>query len=142
MNIVYDFIENEFGKLIFPIERPKHTSNFSSFFIDYNLYGDECRIFDFHAVQDKQLEVHLLYQINYSLFVVSHVTYGDIYFRAGYISDICEYVGHSQKIAKNNKFLRLFPIDNDQLNYLCEYKKFFFVGFVDRNIDRYDEEQH
>ncbi len=140
MNFVYDFIENEFGKLIFPIERPKHTSNFSSFFIDYNLYCDECRIFYFYAVQDKQLELHSLYQINYSLFVVSHVTYGNIYFRTDYISDTCEYIGHSQEIAKNNKFLRLFPLDNDQLNYLCEYKKFFFVGFVDRSIGRHNEE--
>ncbi|EKN3610714.1 hypothetical protein ABEH48_000220 [Yersinia enterocolitica] len=140
MNLVYDFIENEFGKLIFPIERPKHTSNFSSFFIDYSLYCDGCRTFDFYAVQDKQLEMHTLYLINYSLFVVSHVTYGDIYFRADYISDTCEYIGYSQKIARNNKFLRLFPLDNDQLNYLCEYKKFFFVGFVDRSIDRHNEE--
>ena len=142
MNIVYDFIENSFRKLIFPIERPKYTSNFSSFFLDYDVYCDECPVFDFHAVQDRQLEVHYLYRINHRLFVVSHVTYGDIYFGVSYISNTCEYVGHSQKIAKNNKFLRLFPLDNDQLNYLCEYKKFFFVGFVDRSIERPNEESY
>lgn len=140
MNVVYDFLETDFGKLIFPIERPKHTSNFSSFFLDYSLYCSQCCTFNFYAVQDKQLEMHTLYPINYSLFVVSHVKYGNIYFRTDYISDTCEYIGHSKKIAKNNKFLRLFPLDNDQLNYLCEYQKFFFVGFVDRSIDSHNEQ--
>lgn len=136
MNLVYDFIEFSFGKLIFPIERPKDTSHFTSFFLDYDAYCDGCRIYQFHAVQDRQLETHNLYQIAHNLFVVHHINYGDIYFGVSYISDVCEYVGNSQQVVKSTKFLRLFPFDNDEMNFLCEYKKFFFVGFVDRSIER------
>ncbi|EJB8504586.1 hypothetical protein MW364_002764 [Vibrio parahaemolyticus] len=140
MSLVYDFIENTFRELIFPIERPKGTSNFTSFFLNYDDYLKGQRMYDFYAVQNGQLETHTLYQISHNLFLVSHIKYGDIFFGISLIGDACEYVGNSKEVVKSSKFLRLFPLDNDELNFLCEYHKFFFVGYVDRSIERVGEE--
>ncbi|MBZ2189141.1 hypothetical protein K8B33_08530 [Alcanivorax sp. JB21] len=140
MNLVYDFIELSFQKLIFPVERPKHTTKFTAFFLEYDAYIDDIDIFEFHAVQDRQLESHTLFQLPHNLFVVHHIKYGYIYFGASLISDACEYVGKSNKVSKSKKFIRLFPLDNDGLNFLCEFKNFFFVGYVDRNIEKPYEE--
>ncbi|EJG2012282.1 TPA: hypothetical protein NKV87_004488 [Vibrio parahaemolyticus] len=140
MSLVYDFIEFSFRKLIFPIERPRGTSKFTSFYLSFDDYLEERKIFSFHAVQNGQLEIHPLFRVSHNLFVVPHAVYGDIFFGVSLISDSCEYLGSSKEVAKDSKFIRLFPLDNDELNHLCEYHKFFFVGYVDRSIERVVEE--
>ncbi|MGR2853973.1 hypothetical protein ABMX68_21205 [Vibrio vulnificus] len=140
MSLVYDFIENSFRKLIFPIERPKGSSKFTSFFLSFDDYLEEQKVYVFYAVQNGQLETQYLYRVSHNLFVVPHADYGNILFGVSIISDSCEYVGSSKEVAKASKFIRLFPLDNDELNYLCEYHKFFFVGYVDRSIEQVVEE--
>ncbi|MGY5820828.1 hypothetical protein [Vibrio chemaguriensis] len=136
MKLVFDFIEPSFGELVFPIERLKNTPNFSSFYIEFEAYCDEVGVFEFRAVQNGILEKQYLYRLTHNLFVVHHVNYGDIYFGVSLVNEISKYVGHSQKVKHNQKFIRIFPLDNDNLNIICEFKKFFFVGYVDRNIER------
>lgn len=140
MSLVYDFIENSFRKLIFPIERPKGSSKFTSFFLSFDDYIERKSKYCFYAVQNGQLETHYLLMVSHNLFFVPHADHGNILFGVSLISDTCEYVGHSKRVAKSSKFIRLFPLDNDELNYLCEYHKFFFVGYVDRSIERRVEE--
>ena len=103
--------------------------------MEYDAYIEEVNFFEFRAVQDGLLESHTLIRISSSLFFVRHMKYGDIYFGVSFISDTCEYIGNSSKVEKSKKFIGLFPLDNDELNFLCEFKSFFFVGYVDRNID-------
>jgi|TARA_R110000744_G_scaffold218088_1_gene336823 hypothetical protein len=142
MSLVYDFIEISYRKVIFPAERPQHTSHFTSFFLEYDTYISRLENFEFQAVQDKQLLTLTLYQLTHNLFFIHHKKYGDIYFWVSLICDECEYVGSSSKVSKPKSFIRLFPLHNEQLNFLCEFEKIFFVGYVDRSIDQPHEEMY
>jgi len=132
MNKVYDFIELSFGELFYPNEQPKNTTYYSSFFIELKSLLENTMSYEFYAVQDGKLEILLLRRVSFNLFVVNHNAYGDIYFSIGYFDEKHRYVGASKEKLTN--FIRLFPLDNDELNFLCEFKKFFFVGYVDQSI--------
>jgi len=135
MNLVYDFIDLSFGELIYPTEKPVHTNYFGSFYLDYeSVRYNHTDSYTFYAVQNGEEESHQLERLSGRLFVVRHKTYGNIYFQVEYFKRrTYKYIG----LSKNNfnRFIPLFPENNDQLNYLCESHRFFFVGYVDRNIE-------
>jgi len=131
--MVHDFIEISSGELIYTTELENYYSFFGSFYISKDSISSNTLQYKFKAVQDNELIELLLEKIDNNFYIVKHKFYGSIYFGVDLMSGTFRYIGNSKQEIK--EFIRIFPIDNDHLNFLCEFNKFFFVGFVDKNIN-------
>jgi hypothetical protein len=122
--------------LVFPSELSLDTYAPGIWAIDTKPSEKVADSYEFDAVDRNELTKLLLVRVNNVVFQVTTPKYGNFFFRIVDALSHIRYVGRSKLIEPNNLLYQIVSIDIKKLESVCSDGNFFFVGRIDRNLER------
>lgn len=140
MNPVYYLCNSDIPEIngfLFPTELIEGTYTTGVWILALKHYERISNTYEFDAVDDNELISLKMSRINGNVFQVDTSKHGKFYFRlVNLFYPQLKYVGKSKLIDIENRLLQVVSMDLHKLEIACMNNHFFFVGKVDRNLEK------
>lgn len=140
MNPIYYLCNSDIPEIngfLFPTELLEGTYTTGIWVIDLIYYERISDSYEFDAVDNDELVNLKMSRINGNIFQVDTSKYGKFYFRiVNLFYPRLKYVGKSKFIDSESRLLQVVSMDLHKLEITCMKHRFFFVGKVDRNLEK------